>query len=60
MTMARTHLMDVSVTRSYHCITRRVGRAFLLGERPSNVKNAERMVRTRIVILIRPAGSDRF
>jgi hypothetical protein len=32
MTMARTHLVDVSVTRWYHCITRCVRRAFLLGE----------------------------
>ena len=36
MTMARDHLVDVSVTRSYHCVTRCVRRAFLLGEGPCN------------------------
>ena len=34
MTMARAHLVDVSVTRWYHCITRCVRRAFLLSEVP--------------------------
>ena len=38
MTMARSHLVDVSVTRWYHCITRCVRRAFLLGEGPINRK----------------------
>ncbi len=32
MTMARARLVDVSVTRWYHCVTRGVRRAFLLGE----------------------------
>ena len=32
MTIARAHLIDPSVTRWYHCITRCVRRAFLLGE----------------------------
>jgi hypothetical protein len=32
MTMARSQLVDVSVTRWYHCITRCVRRAFLLSE----------------------------
>jgi REP element-mobilizing transposase RayT len=36
MTMARAHLVDVSVTRWYHCITRCVRRAFLLAEGLSN------------------------
>ena len=34
MTMARAHLVDVSVTRWYHCVTRCVRRALLLGEAP--------------------------
>jgi hypothetical protein len=38
MTMARSQLVDVSVTRWYHCITRCVRRAFLLGEEPHNRK----------------------
>jgi hypothetical protein len=32
VTIARAHLIDPSVTRWYHCITRCVRRAFLLGE----------------------------
>ncbi len=32
MTMARAHLVDPTVTRWYHCVTRCVRRAFLLGE----------------------------
>ncbi len=36
MTMARSHLVDNSVTRWYHCVTRRVRRAFrLAGEHAS-------------------------
>ena len=34
MAIARAHLVDVSITRWYHCITRCVRRAFLLGEEP--------------------------
>ncbi len=36
MTMPRGHLVDPSVTRWYHCITRCVRRAFLLSEGPVN------------------------
>jgi REP element-mobilizing transposase RayT len=32
MTIARAHLVDPSVSRWYHCVTRCVRRAFLLGE----------------------------
>ncbi len=32
MTMARAHLVDPSFTCWYHCVTRCVRRAFLLGE----------------------------
>ncbi len=39
MTMARAHLVDVSVTRWYHCVTRCVRRALLLGEAPWNRKH---------------------
>ena len=38
MTMARVHLVDVSVTRWYHCVKRCVRRALLLGEAPWNRK----------------------
>jgi hypothetical protein len=36
VTMPRAHLVDPSVTRWYHCITRCVRRAFLLSEGPVN------------------------
>ena len=38
MTIARAHLVDVSVTRWYHCVTRCVRPAFLLGEGPFDRK----------------------
>jgi len=38
MTMARAHLVDPAVSRWYHCLTRCVRRAFLLGEGPDDRK----------------------
>jgi hypothetical protein len=38
MTIARAQLVDVSLARWYHCITRCVRRAFLLGEGDDNRK----------------------
>jgi hypothetical protein len=38
MTIARAHLVDPTVSRWYHCITRCVRRAFLLGEGPCDRK----------------------
>jgi REP element-mobilizing transposase RayT len=38
MTIARSQLISVSVTRWYHCVTRCVRRAFLLGEGESDRK----------------------
>jgi hypothetical protein len=38
MTIARAQLVDSSVTRWYHCVTRCVRKAFLLGEGDDNRK----------------------
>jgi REP element-mobilizing transposase RayT len=38
MTLARAQLVDPSVTRWYHCVTRCVRRAFLLGDEIHNRK----------------------
>jgi hypothetical protein len=43
MTMARSELVDVSVTRWYHCITRCVRRAFLLAEGPLDRRRSDRI-----------------
>jgi hypothetical protein len=38
MAIARAQLIDVALTRWYHCVTRCVRRAFMLGEREHNRK----------------------
>jgi REP element-mobilizing transposase RayT len=38
MTIARAHLVDETLTRWYHCLTRCVRRASLLGEQVHNRK----------------------
>jgi hypothetical protein len=38
MTIARAQLVDTSIARWYHCVTRCVRRAFLLGEGDHNRK----------------------
>ena len=38
MTIARAQLVDASLTRWYHCVTRCVCKAFLLGERDQHRK----------------------
>jgi REP element-mobilizing transposase RayT len=38
MTIARAHLIDPSLTRWYHCVTRCVRRAYLLGDKEHNRK----------------------
>ncbi len=38
MTIARSRIVDVSVARWYHCVSRCVRRAFLLGEQPHDRK----------------------
>ena len=39
MTIARAQLVDTSLTRWYHCVTRCVRKAFLLGEGDNNRKD---------------------
>jgi hypothetical protein len=38
MTISRAHLIDPSLTRWYHCVTRCMRRAYLLGEQEHNRK----------------------
>jgi hypothetical protein len=54
MTMARAHLVDSAVTRWYHCVTRCVRRAFLLGEGPAG--NRKQRSRTGNALLTRPTN----
>src|SRR5262245_47860622 len=53
MTMARAHLVDPAVTRWYHCVTRCVRRAFVLGEGPDDRKG---WIETRLEELAELAG----
>ncbi len=46
MIMARAHLVDPSVNRWYHCVTRCVRRAFLLGEGPAG--NRKQWIENRL------------
>ena len=39
MAIARAQLVDTSLTRWYHCVTRCVRKAFLLGKETTAVKN---------------------
>ena len=41
MTMARAHLVDPSVARWYHCVSRCVRRAFMLDEAPGDESGEE-------------------
>jgi putative transposase len=45
MTMARAQLVDLSLARWYHCVTRCVRRAFLLGE---GDQNREKWIENRL------------
>ena len=42
MAIARSQLVDTTVARWYHCISRCVRRAFLLGEGPHDRKGGSR------------------
>ena len=58
MTIARAHLVDPAVTRWYHCLTRCVRRAILLGEGPDGRKLwIERRLRELAEIFGVPAGA---
>lgn len=48
MTMPRRQLVDVAVTRYYHCISRCVRRAFLCGE---GVTCRKTWIEARLVLL---------
>ncbi len=50
MAMARAKLVDVTVTRWYHCVTRCVRKAFLLGEGDHNRKEWLERGKTRIAV----------
>jgi REP element-mobilizing transposase RayT len=50
MTIARAHLIDPSLTRWYHCVTRCVRRAYLLGDQEHNRKE---WIENRLEVLSR-------
>jgi hypothetical protein len=52
MTMPRRQLVDVAVTRYYHCISRCVRRAFLCGE---GVTHRKAWIEARLELLARKA-----
>jgi hypothetical protein len=58
MTIARSQLVDASLTRWYHCVARCVRRAFLLGE---GDHNREQWLENRLEELVsrRLAGKSR-
>src|SRR5208283_720968 len=59
MTIARAHLVDPSVTRWYHCVTRCVRRAFLLGEGMHDRKSwiERRLEELAEIFSVAPAGT---
>jgi hypothetical protein len=62
MTIARSHLVDVSVTRWYDCVTRCVRRAFLRGEAEGTFDRKEwidRRVNELAEIFAVPVGISR-
>ena len=61
MAIARAQLVDVAHTRWYHCVTRCVRRAFLLGEGDHNRKQwLHSMTASRIVVAIEHSPFDRL
>ena len=50
MTVARSQLVDVGVTRYYHCISRCVRRAFLCGE---GFEHRKQWIEDRLELLAR-------
>ena len=56
MTMPRRQLVDVAVTRYYHCISRCVRRAFLCGE---GVTHRKAWIEARLELLAKHFGKKR-
>jgi hypothetical protein len=60
MTIARGHLIDPSLTRWYHCVTRCVRRAYLPGEQEHNRKewiDDEALLATSVYIDLNPIAA---